>query len=389
MAKKQVKKVNYGKMFLFIILLVGAGYIIYSNTNVEPQRAFKQEEVVSSDESSQNTNGDEQIDVDKDGKEVLQDTTGMAINPLTGLYIDEEQIEKRPVAVMINNHKRAMPQRGIGSADIMYEVPVEGEFVRLMAVFQNMNVSEIGPIRSSRHYFIDNAFDNDAIYVHFGQSEYAFKNLTEWNSPNLNALAGVMKSPGKYLDHYRDEERKKTKGKEHSAFTTSERIMSSWGKSKYRKETKNSYEPLLTFSDEELDLEKNVNIVAIPYSSYQRSVFEYDEENRVYNRSQFGEPQIDELTGKQLTAKNVILIYTDIYQIPGDKKLCKEVKTIGSGKGVYITNGTMKPIKWSKKDHYTPTKFTYESGNEVEFNKGKTWISYVSDKMKDEVVLSK
>ena len=42
-----------------------------------------------------------------------------------------------------------------------------------MAVFKDKDVSLIGPVRSSRHYFLDYALESDAIYAHYGWSTYA------------------------------------------------------------------------------------------------------------------------------------------------------------------------------------------------------------------------
>ena len=59
-------------------------------------------------------------------------------NPLTGeLGYAESAVGKRPVAVMVNNLKGALPQYGIAEADIIYELPVEGGITRLMAVYAN------------------------------------------------------------------------------------------------------------------------------------------------------------------------------------------------------------------------------------------------------------
>lgn len=61
---------------------------------------------------------------------------GMARSYLTGEWIDGELAKKRPIAIMIGNTSDALPQYGISSADIIYEVPVEGSYTRLMAIFR-------------------------------------------------------------------------------------------------------------------------------------------------------------------------------------------------------------------------------------------------------------
>ena len=69
----------------------------------------------------------------------------------------------RPFAVMIDNHKSAMPQANLSEAELVYEIIVEYGETRLMAIYKGDNLDKIGPIRSARHYFVDYALENDAI----------------------------------------------------------------------------------------------------------------------------------------------------------------------------------------------------------------------------------
>ena len=80
----------------------------------------------------------------------------------------------RPFAVMINNIDVARTvQSGLQDAFIIYEIIVEGGITRYLALFQDTNTERIGSIRSARHYYLDYALENDAIYVHHGYSPQA------------------------------------------------------------------------------------------------------------------------------------------------------------------------------------------------------------------------
>ena len=79
----------------------------------------------------------------------------------------------RPIACMIDNHSDAWPQFSISKAYTVYEIIVEGGETRLMAVFKGADADKVGPMRSSRHYFLDYALENDAIYAHIGWSPQA------------------------------------------------------------------------------------------------------------------------------------------------------------------------------------------------------------------------
>jgi len=88
---------------------------------------------------------------------------------LTGEWKDQEVVTRRPIAVMIPNNSPAMPQYGISKASIIYEAPVEGRITRLMAVFEDFDdLDRIGPVRSSRDYFIYVAMGYEAIYCNWG-----------------------------------------------------------------------------------------------------------------------------------------------------------------------------------------------------------------------------
>lgn len=305
-------------------------------------------------------------------EEITDTIEGKAINPLTGLWIDEEAAKRRPVAVMINNLKKALPQSGISQADIIYETLVEGEITRLMAVFQDFDAEKIGPVRSARHYYLDFALDHDAIYVHYGRSPQAEKAFDELDISHLEGLS--------YLDEimfWRDPERYNAPGmKEHSAYTNAEKILKAWDMVGYKKQKSKDLEPVFHFAEEEIMLTEGepANNVILPFSNYQISEFELDKDNNIYKRYQFGEPHIDIEYSEQLSAKNIIVQYAEIYPIPKDSAGRKEVELVGSGKGVYITNGKAIPILWSKKSHFIPTSFFEEDGSVLKINKGKTWI---------------
>ena len=91
-------------------------------------------------------------------------------NLLTGWgNLSEKAIGKRPVAVMVNNVEDALPQYGISQADIIFELPVEGDLTRLMAMYADYTkVPDICAIRSCRYYYPAIAKGFDAFYVHWG-----------------------------------------------------------------------------------------------------------------------------------------------------------------------------------------------------------------------------
>ena len=95
----------------------------------------------------------------------------------------------RPYAVMINNIATVWGyQSGLQDAYLVYEIIVEGGYTRLMAVYKDKTLDRIGSVRSSRHYFLDYALENDAIYVHFGWSPQAEADMQTWGVNNINFI---------------------------------------------------------------------------------------------------------------------------------------------------------------------------------------------------------
>ncbi len=275
----------------------------------------------------------------------------------------------RPIAVMINNNHAAWPQSGLSSAYLVYEIMVEGGITRMMALYtQDAAETKIGSIRSSRHNYLDYAMENDAIYVHWGGSYVAYDDLDKLKLDHIDGMVygGKYFTTDKTLD----------RSLEHTRFTSSDMIKQGIEKLKLRTTTDKGY--LLNYTADTVDLSKmegskKANNVEIKYSSYQTSSYEYNENEQVYYRSMNGTKHTDLVTGEQYKFKNIIA-YDVTYNKYGDDPKLKDLKNIGSGEGVYITNGYSVPIKWQKDTRDGKTKYTYLDGTEIDVSDGNTFI---------------
>lgn len=309
--------------------------------------------------------------------EPTEDLTGKVISLLNGNYIDESIARKRPVAVVINNFIKALPQSGLSQADIIYEVLAEGDITRIIAIFQDFNSEKIGPVRSARHYFLDFAKDNDAIFVHHGTSPQADLDIPSLKVNNIN---GMLDGTA----FWRDPVRVSQKGMyEHSSYTNAEEILQQAEKKGYRLEMADEYNGMLKFYGEFKIFENDsiANTVKVPFSKNLDATFTYDTNDKVYKRFQFGREHIDEETGGQLSVSNILVQFADMYVIKNDDQGRREVKLISNGKGYLITGGKYVPVTWSKKSYSSPTEWFDEQGGKLAVNKGKTWIC-VSDSSK-------
>jgi len=275
---------------------------------------------------------------------------------------------ERPIAVMINNHKDARPQSGLSDAYLVYEIMVEGGITRMMALYtQNFSEEKIGSIRSSRHNYLDYALENDAIYVHWGGSTQAYEDI---NKLKIDHLDGMV-----YGGTYFTTDKKLDRSLEHTRFTSSSLIQEGIKKLKLESTTDNGY--LLNYTTDTVDLSnkensKVANKVTIKYSKYQTSSYEYNKEEGVYDRYMSGDKHKDLVTGEHYKFKNIIAYSVKYNTI--DSSGHQDLENIGSGEGVYITNGYSIPIKWTKKDRKSKTKYTYLDGTEIDVSDGNTFI---------------
>ena len=304
------------------------------------------------------------------------------------LQIVDEDSNERPIAVMIDNNIGEGRHAGLQDSYINYEIIVEGGLTRIMAIFKDKDVSLIGPVRSSRHYFLDYALESDAIYAHYGWSTYAQNDIRSLNVNNINGLYDEQ-------PFWRDT----SIAAPHNVFASTDKLYA-YAKQKNYSLTTNSWK-LLNYNPEEINLNDPIstteqvnpetgemekvpvtreglitaNSVVIPYSYYQSRSYTYDTNRKVYLRFMNDAPHIDKTTGEQLHYKNIIIEQVRNYQLDGEGR--QDLDTTGSGTGYYITNGYALPIHWTKSGRSAKTIYTYSDGSEVEINDGNTFIQII------------
>ena len=298
---------------------------------------------------------------------------GMIPCELTGEWIDESFKDQRPLCCMIHNLEVAMPQSSVGQADIIYEMEVEGGITRLMAVFHDYSALEkLGPIRSARHYYVQTAMEYDAIFAHVGQSIFAEDEIASSKINNLNGLTNSM--------IFRDN----TRVAPDNAYTNSEKLADAISSKDYPTTHNESYDQKFFISKNDYTPEDGTaaNKVTTAYNEGRKPWFEYNKDDGLYYRFQYGDKQIDKETNEQLAFKNVIIQFTTQAPLEG---LLIDITLTGTNDGIYITNGQAIPITWEKDGIYGVCHYYTMDGEELKVNKGKTWITIFSDAKKDAI----
>ena len=306
---------------------------------------------------------------------IMQDKEKTVVSEEENVIIAPQEEEKtvqifkgndRPIAVMIDNHSDAWPQAGLNQAYMVYEIIVEGGETRLMALFKGVDVERIGPVRSARHYFVDYAMENDAIYTHFGESPQASSDIKRYG---VDEIDGITEDGTTFW-------RVKDKAAPHNAVTSMEKLIQSAKNKKYTM-TSNE-ESVLNYVTDEVNLENGQEAISvtIPHSDLQTVKYEYDEENKVYKRYARGEAQTDWDTDEPVTTKNIIITFCDNYTLSDKENKGRQgLKNIGEFDGYYITNGRAIRIKCIKNARDEQTEYLDMQGNEIQVNDGNTFVN--------------
>lgn len=282
------------------------------------------------------------------------------------IYTDE-----RAFAVMIDNDgNSSRPHAGLEDAYLIYEIYVEGGATRLMAMFKGADTPKIGPVRSSRHYFLDYVLDNDALYSHAGYSPLALNDLSALNINNLNGLV--------YEPTYYWRERKYS-GDYHSLYTSIGNLKSLADNLGYRQTS--STLPF-KFSDEPPVYQgESATDITIPYAAFYYVSYKYDETTGLYDRyinSEYHPTQ----SGAKLSAGQIIIQFAKSYPL-GDGSDRIQLDTVGSGTGIYIKDGTQVPLKWKKATRTSQLKFYTSDGKELVLDdSAQTYVQVMPDTLK-------
>ncbi len=317
------------------------------------------------------TEGTEQVMVPETQTEVeeVEDThEGEVRSFYTGKWINEKKAYNRPVAVMTENTHVTLPQYGVSKADVIYECPVEGGITRMMAIYQNYKgLEKVGNVRSCRLYYVYLAKEFGAAYFHAGESKYALDIL---NSSYIDNVDGITGKGGAF--YYRDNSRKAP----HNLYTTGNKLASAMKEYGFDTKLSKDYEPHYQFAtEEEPNLLKNGQKAAVVKMYYvdAKPWFVYNKKNGLYYRYEFGEKQVDGLTGKQLAVKNIIIQNCNS-SLKNPKNGTLDIDVLSGGTGKYITNGRAIDITWKRKSENDITRYYDENGDEIVLNPGKTWV---------------
>lgn len=346
-------------------------------------------------EAANTESGNSEIIVDANTEVSIQEPIdeatipeGMTVSDLTGEFIDEDIANQRPVAVMVDNEKTALPHYGLTKADVIYEMvnsTANDRVTRLMVLVKDWDaIEQLGNVRSARATNCMLAMEWNAILCHDGGPFYINDYIA---LPSLDNLSGgFSRIPN-------------GKAYEFTEYIADGEIAARLDANNIETEYNNHYEGThFTFANN-IDLSGDVAAtkVELPFP-HNSSELEYNPEDGLYYYSEYGQPHLDPGNDNaQLCFKNVIIQEADMLThsvTEADGKVNYDQNGYmyyqlenESGKGYYLVNGEMSEITWSKGSLTSPTRYFDANGNELVLNVGKTYIAIVPSDAWKEVVI--
>ncbi|MBQ9991453.1 MAG: DUF3048 domain-containing protein [Lachnospiraceae bacterium] len=330
------------------------------------------------------------VDVQQEVEETVEEPTteeevvvedvipeGMYRSELTNELISEELKNQRPIAVMVDNEKTALPHFGISQADVVYELmnsTKNDRITRLMVLVKDWgSIEQLGSIRSLRPTNILLAVEWNAVICHDGGPFYNDPYLEPDYVENFSGTFSRVKNGKPY---------------EFTEYILPGDLEKNFASKGYSTEY-NEYYPgphyqfateanPVNLSDEDGAIAADKVIFPFKHNG---SYLEYDEESGLYKYFEYGSAHVDAGNNNvQTTFKNVLIQKCTFHQYDENGYLIFNC-IAEAEEGYYLTNGKAIPVTWTKRGdpEISITRYYDAEGNEITLNTGKTYIAFVPD----------
>jgi len=301
------------------------------------------------------------------------------VNPFTGLQVaDEAQLDLIPVAIKVSNSPEVRPQSGLSSADLVFEHFAEGGITRYTTVFYANEPDMVGSVRSGRLIDLEIPAMYQAIFGYSGSSA-GVKERIRHSDLFPDQIAAPDFGVGVPYFYRVPQE---GKAFEHTLFSDPEALRQLADERGINERP--DFPMHMAFSDvapaggEPLDTFEINYLVGTCTADW-----EYLAESGVWGRSIAGTVHTDALSGRQITAANVIIVfanhvYTDILEDTwGGGHMSIEIQVWGQGTALIFRDGLMYSGLWRREARNDMLTFYYGDGSPLPLKPGNSWIQLV------------
>lgn len=287
--------------------------------------------------------------------------------PLTGLEApSEDAIAARVVSVKVENSRESRPQSNLQLADVVYESVTEGGITRFNAIFHSSAPTVVGPVRSARLSDVDIVRQYNALFCFSGASSSVNAQIRSAGIENLSEDAGVTKPFT----------RSSARARPHNLYVDVAEVRAE----AQRRGMPATQPPVgLAFEKASAPATPTIMAVDIPFSSSNKVTWTYDAASNSYLRSSGGSAFIDAESGKQISARNVVVLWAQYSAASRDVvgSTTYDIALVGSGRATVFRDGQVFNGTWEASAD-APPSFVAEDGSPVKLGPGNTWIQVVN-----------
>lgn len=301
--------------------------------------------------------------------------------PLTGLPVsDPELLERRPLAIKVQNAAISRPQYGLPQADIVYEHLSEAGITRFTALYLCQEVKKVGSTRSARFIDLEIPAMYKSLLAFSGTSAGLYPKFLNADFYDREFCYGWGLHPEGF---YRDAElRAQGIPVEHTLFADPNKI---WETAEKLGINERQDLTGLTFDYQAPEGGQPATHIHIPYPSRDMIVdYKYDADAGVYLRWEAGEPHLDAASSQQISVTNVVVVYanhvdTDIYEDePRRNHPSVQIQVWGTGPAVVFRDGQAYPGLWARPNRDDMIVFRDETGQiPIPLKPGNIWVQLV------------
>jgi hypothetical protein len=299
------------------------------------------------------------------------------INPLTGLAVEDPGLlNRRPIVIKVTNFPRSVrPQSGLSRADHVYEYYIADNFSRFVGVFYGRDASQVGPIRSARLFDAHVTRMYSGIFV-FGWADDPILNFLF--APDLKPHL-IVERPDNCPPLCREPSKK---DKINNLFIDTTYIADYLKK----RRTNNDRQDVsgLRFEAAVPSSGNPAGQIFIDFSLVSFHHWDYDGDAGRYLRFQEAggntgdeleyAPLVDALTQEQLSADNVIVIFTphQFFKKSSSTEIIDQ-PFMGEGLGYAFRDGRIYPLSWAREEADQLPELRLPDGSLYPLKPGITW----------------
>ncbi len=280
---------------------------------------------------------------------------GPLTSPFTGMRI---KYLRRVLIFKIDNVPQARPPTGLGKADIVYLLPVEGGLSRIMAVFSSHVPPVVGPVRSSRE-------EDIKLLRQFGRPAFAFSGAQPALLPVVEHARIADLYAGKVGGYYRDYSRVEP----YNLYANTRTLLHEAPHASLARDIGFRFGTPPPGG-------KKMHVYRVGYPAA-HFVFWWSPKRQRYLVSMDG-TLAHGANGHLLGGRTVVVQYThvrtSVFRELGIRPPYAE--TVGHGRAVVLRNGRAYQVHWSRPDKNGGTTFTLPDGHRMPFARGQVWVVY-------------